>query len=300
MVSEVTTLDDLMIDVAGAKVRVLRGGSRDLPVALFLHGGLPGISPYCSGAHIWGDAPALFGENRHVVVPDMPGSGGTVPTESPSVPSLARHVASLLTALDLESVDVVGHELGGLIGMTLALDQPARVRSLSVVASPMAAPTADGLDNIVLCAPPEPLWGRESQAWVFERLSYSHTHVTPGLLDACVAAARGPAHRRSAEMVAQSQNFLVPSLTKSRHQLWNACRNQGVPVPTQIVWASHDPTTSREQAFILFKTIAAKQSATQMHVINRSGSFPFREQPAAFCHVISAFQAGVAAEIAAN
>jgi hypothetical protein len=68
-------------------------------------------------------------------------------------------------------------------------------------------------------------------------------------------------------------------------------------VPTQIVWASHDPATSREQAYVLFKTISEKQTATQMHVINRSGSFPFREQPEAFHHVISAFQEGVRVEI---
>ena len=37
-----------------------------------------------------------------------------------------------------------------------------------------------------------------------------------------------------------------------------------MPVPTQIVWASHDPATSRDQAYVLFKTIAEKQTATQL------------------------------------
>ena len=58
----------------------------------------------------------------------------------------------------------------------------------------------------------------------------------------------------------------------------NVYRNKGLPVPTQIVWASHDPLTSREQAYVLFKAISEKQAATQMHVINRSGSFAFRER----------------------
>ncbi|MGB7099862.1 MAG: hypothetical protein WBD95_14000 [Xanthobacteraceae bacterium] len=52
-----------------------------------------------------------------------------------------------------------------------------------------------------------------------------------------------------------------------------------VPVPTQIVWASHDPATTREAGFVLFDVISGKQKATQFHVINRAGSFPFREQP---------------------
>ena len=159
----------------------------------------------------------------------------------------------------------------------------------------MTTPTADGFDDILLAGPPPPLWGRELQAWVFERLSYGHGHITPALLDACVAAGQGEAHRRSVEM-AKSDNKLAASMAKARYALWEACRNKGVPVPTQIVWASHDPSTSREQAYVLFRTISEKQAATHFHVINRSGCFPFREQPLSFHHIISAFQDGVRAE----
>lgn len=282
------------IDAGGIKTRVLRGGQQGAPVTLFLHGGLPGVTPYCSGAHIWDDTPQAFGASRQVIVPDMPGSGGTVPTGALTVDSLAEHVIALLSALGLARVDVVGHDLGALVGVALALRHSETIRSLAVVASPMTAPTADGLDNILFRALPQPQWGRESQAWVFERLSYSHAHITPTLLDACVAAAGGAAHRKAVEMAALAA--LAPSMGKTRYQLWDACRNKGIPVPTQVVWASHDPATSREQAFVLFKTIAEKQTATQMHVINRCGSFPFREQPESFHHVVAAFQDGVLAE----
>src|SRR5256885_985992 len=173
------SLVETTIDAGGTKTRVLRGGSQGAPAVLFLHGGIPGVTPYCGGAHLWGGTPAHFAEERHVVVPDLPGSGGTVPSGPPTIASLAQHVLALLSALDLPRVDVVGHDLGGLIGVALALEHPARVASLAVVSSAMTAPTADGLDNILLAAPPAPLWGRESQAWVFERLSYAHGHITP-------------------------------------------------------------------------------------------------------------------------
>jgi len=287
-----TKFSETTIDVAGIKTRLLRGGPKDAPVALFLHGGIPGVTPYCSGAHIFGDTPALFAGTRHVIIPDLPGSGGTVPTAPPTIASLATHVTALLSALDIQRADIVGHDLGGLVGVALALEHPAKVNSLSVVASAMTAPTADGLDNILLAAPPAPLWSRASQAWAFERLSYAHGHITPTLLDTCVAASEDEAHRKSVEM-AKSGNTLAASMGRTRYALWDACRNKGVPVPTQIVWASHDPATSREQAFVLFKTIAEHQTATHLHVINRAGSFPFREQPESFHHVVSAFQNGL-------
>jgi 2-hydroxy-6-oxonona-2,4-dienedioate hydrolase len=290
-----SSLAETTIDASGTRTRVLRGGPQDAPAILFLHGGIPGGTPYCSGAHIWGETTEMFAERRHVVVPDLPGSGGTVPTAPPTMTSLTQHLLALLSALKITRVDVVGHDLGGLIGIALALEHPARVASLAVVSSATMAPTADGLDNILLAAPPRPLWERESQAWVFERLSYCHGHITPALLDACVAAGQGEAHRMSLEM-AKSGNALAASMARTRYALWDACRNKGVPVATQIVWASHDPATTRDQAYVLFKTIAERQTATQMHVINRSGSFPFREQPESFHHVVSAFQDGVRAE----
>ena len=69
-----------------------------------------------------------------------------------------------------------------------------------------------------------------------------------------------------------------------------------VPVPTQIVWASHDRATTREASFVLFDVISGKQKATQFHVINHAGSLPFREQPAAFHHIVASFGEGVRQE----
>jgi hypothetical protein len=44
---------------------------------------------------------------------------------------------------------------------------------------------------------------------------------------------------------------------------------------------------------VLYDAIAAKQTATQFHVINRAGSLVFREQQAAFHHVVASFGRGV-------
>lgn len=285
------------LDVNGTQSRVLIGGTAGAPATLFLHGGIPGVTPYCSGAHIWGACPAAF-HDRSLIVPDLPGSGGTVQGSQPlTMDALGEHVMTMLSALSLDSIDVVGHDLGGLIGVWMALLHPSRLRSLSIVTSPMCPPTADGLDNILLASPPQPLWSRESQSWAFERLSHIHTHIDAPLLDACVAASQGEAHcKASADMKENYARTFVPSMNRVRYRLWNACRNDGLRVPTQIVWASHDPATSRESGWVLFNAISGRQKASQMHVINRSGSFPFREQPAAFHHVVTSFADGARTE----
>lgn len=283
------------LDVEGRRTRILRGGRSGALTTVFVHGGTPGVTPFCSGSFIWGAAPARFAESRDVVVIDLPGAAGTdFGSEALTMTVLSRHVLSVLDGLGVQAADYVGHDLGGLIGIDLALSNSTRLRSLAVVASATAAPTADGLDNLLLLSPPAPLWGRDSQAWALDRLSYAHHHIDGALLDACVAAGQSAPHREAVKSMRDAHaSVFAPSVARTKYSLWEACRNDGVRVPTQIVWGSHDPASSREQAFVLFTVIAKRQPATQFHVINRSGNFPFREQPETFHHVVSAFHEGL-------
>lgn len=284
-----------VMDIGGRRTRILRAGKDGMPTAVFLHGGFPGVTPFCSGSHIWGNVLDTFGITRNVIAIDLPGSGGTALGSEPlTVDVMGRHVLDVMSSLSIGSFDVVGQDLGGLIGLWLALEQPETLRGLSVVASPMSSPRGDGLDNILLVSPPLPLWGRESQAWAFERLSCSHFHIDRTLLDPCVSASEGAPHRAAAEaMKTDYARAMMPSVNRARYRLWEACRNDGLRVPAQIVWASADPATRTEEGFVLFDAIARRQPAAQFHLINRSGSFPFREQPRAFHHVVAAFQDGV-------
>jgi 2-hydroxy-6-oxonona-2,4-dienedioate hydrolase len=298
MVSPMVSMSEQIITVAGGAVRALCSGENGAPAAVFLHGGTPGVTAYCGGAHVWGDALARFGRNRRVIALDLPGSGASaLPAAPPNFDMMTRTVLDVLDRMAIPAFDLVGHDLGGFMGLALAIEAPDRLRSLSVVASPMSPPIGDRLDDTVLLAPPQPLWSRESQHWVFDRLSYSHGHIDDALLAACVAAAAGAPHQQAvAAMRQHNAGTFAPSVGKARYRLWEICRNDGVKVPTQVVWSSHDPLTSQEAGFVLFDAIAKKQSATQFHLINRAGSFPFREQPAAFHHVVAAFQDGVMVE----
>jgi pimeloyl-ACP methyl ester carboxylesterase len=298
MVGMMSTLQEHTTTIAGQKARFLRGGRSGAPSALFLHGGIPGVTPFCSGAHIWGDSLNPFLKDLDVVAPDLPGSGGTIAGAEPlTIDTLGRHVVALMTASSIEVADVIGQDIGGLVGLWLALHHPSRVRSLSVVASPMSAPTGDTLDDLLFASTPVPLWSRASQAWALERISYGHAHIDDRLLDACVAAAEGAAHRGAVEYMKGSlAKTFASSIGRTKGLLWETCRNAGVQVPTQIVWANNDSAAIREGGFVLFEAIAAKQKATHMHVINRAGSLPFREQPAAFHHIVASFGEGVRLE----
>ncbi len=105
----------------GARLRSFAGG--DGPPILLLHG---------FGGSAWNFAelaPLLDG--HRLVVPDLPGQGGSAPLPAPSLAGFADAVAGLL---DGPAV-VVGHSMGGVVALRLAERHPGLVSGL-VLAAP--------------------------------------------------------------------------------------------------------------------------------------------------------------------
>jgi pimeloyl-ACP methyl ester carboxylesterase len=79
-----------------------------------------------------------------VLAPDLRGHGrSSRPRGRLTVAAMARDVAALLSMLDAAPAHVVGLSLGGCVAQALALDEPARVRSLTLV-NTFARPAAAG------------------------------------------------------------------------------------------------------------------------------------------------------------
>ena len=198
---------------------------------------------------------------------------------------------ALLPAAGIRSCFVVAHDLGSLVAIELATRFPELVRGLSIVSGVAAAPTGDGLENLTLAYPPLPLWTRNSQRWAFEQLSYAPHHISDGLarrLRGCRAAIAPPDGGRSdAGRGIGERIHAQPMQAKGR--FYERCRGPGVPVPVQVVWGSHDRLGALDQGLWLFRLVASRQKAAQFHVINRVGSFAFREDPQSFHQLISSY-----------
>jgi pimeloyl-ACP methyl ester carboxylesterase len=94
---------------------------------LFLHG-------LGSCAQDWLLQMPVLAERFRVIAPDLPGHGESdKPQGRVRVVDLASDVIGLLDALEVSHAHVVGLSLGGCVAQQLALDFPARVRSLTLV-----------------------------------------------------------------------------------------------------------------------------------------------------------------------
>lgn len=95
----------------GDRLRVQRGGSGDA-VVLLLHG-LGATGDVWHGVHEQlADGPCRW------ITPDLPGHGGSEPLERYTFGHMAAVLAELVE--DHEHVVVLGHSLGGVLGLTLA------------------------------------------------------------------------------------------------------------------------------------------------------------------------------------
>ncbi|CRM82888.1 acetoin dehydrogenase dihydrolipoyllysine-residue acetyltransferase subunit [Pseudomonas sp. 8 R 14] len=116
------------VEVGGRLLRYLDLGDGGTPLVL-VHG-------FGGDLNNWlFNQPALAAERRVIAV-DLPGHGESGKhLQTGDAEELSQAVLALLDHLKLERVHLAGHSMGGLVSLTLAGQAPARVASLTLIAS---------------------------------------------------------------------------------------------------------------------------------------------------------------------
>jgi aminoacrylate hydrolase len=107
----------------------IHGRTDDGAPTILLSSGLGGA------AHYWASQIPALAKDFRVIAYDQAGTGrtgGALPSGY-TIADMAAEVASLLDDLHVEKAHVMGHALGGLIGLQLAVDRPALVDRLILV-----------------------------------------------------------------------------------------------------------------------------------------------------------------------
>ena len=119
---------DKTVSANGLKIHYLDWGTVGKPFMVLLHG-LRGH------AHSWDDVSAAMFQDFHVLALDQRGRGDSdwAPGGDYSTESFVDDLAAFSRALGLDSFVLVGHSMGGRIGMAFAARNPEKVQRLVIV-----------------------------------------------------------------------------------------------------------------------------------------------------------------------
>jgi pimeloyl-ACP methyl ester carboxylesterase len=182
----------------------LEAGKGD-PV-LLLHG-------VADSAHTWERIMPRLAPGYRLYAPSLPGFGRSDKPGGDYSPAFFTDCAvAFLDALGLERVRLVGHSLGGLVALRLALAQPGRVASLTLIGSAgLGREVNPAVRSLVLPGARESLilWGRTwpgawqwsaslsqllfARPWLIDRAWYQRLYrmaLLPGYLEAVAGTLR--------------------------------------------------------------------------------------------------------------
>lgn len=114
-------------DIAGIRTRYWLGGE-GRPLVL-VHG-------LAGAAWNFTELAPLLAARRRVLIPDLPGHGGTAALRAPGgIGDLAAHVAHLTEHEGMAPAPVLGYSMGGVVALRLATEQPDGVTAVLLLAS---------------------------------------------------------------------------------------------------------------------------------------------------------------------
>lgn len=117
------------IPTNGTTIHVRVGGSG--PAVILLHG-------YGETGDMWEPLAERLARDHLVIVPDLRGLGlSAKPAGGYDKKTQAGDVAGVLAALRVDSVDVVAHDIGNMVGYAFVAGNPARVRHFVLMDAPI-------------------------------------------------------------------------------------------------------------------------------------------------------------------
>jgi pimeloyl-ACP methyl ester carboxylesterase len=109
------------VHVRGIRLHVAEGGPRDAPPVLLLHG-------WPQHWWMWRDVLPALARDHRVIAPDLRGLGWSeAPRRGYVKQEMADDNIALLDALELDRVDLIGHDWGAFTGFLVCLTAPERI-----------------------------------------------------------------------------------------------------------------------------------------------------------------------------
>ena len=281
---ELDGVEHRYVDVRGARLHVAEIGSG--PAVLLVHG-------WPQHWWAWRSLMPLLAAEFRVLALDLRGFGWSEATpRGYRKDELAEDVVGVLDALEIDRVNLVGHDWGGIVGILACLKHPDRIARFAAMNTGHVWPTLSlrGLPKQLggfayqgLLA--SPVLGRRMGASprvlkaVHSSISTRTEAVLDGL-DSYTARFKDPARAKAASQVYRTfQLYEYPAWVRGRYA------EQRLTTPTLWLHGLQDPVIRPK----LFKDIVEHADDVRIEYLEDCGHFPPEERPEFVARELRAF-----------
>lgn len=258
--------------VGGQEIHAMEAGRDGRQIALMIHG-------WSSSWYAMSPLMGLLAQRFHCIAIDLPGYG-----QSPSLPgstTIAGYVnvlADLIEHLNDGPVVLVGHSMGGMIGVTLALTHPILVERM-VLLSPTISGRLSTAINLLI-SPITVLERFRSGSFLVQTVENGIVGLTDRLMRPVSFAARSGI--TASDYMRLRADARRPGQGKVRAECFQAMRENNLSdrlskmdTPTLILWGAEDNTVPLRDAGI----VADEWPEADLRILPQAGHWPHFETP---------------------
>jgi 2-hydroxy-6-oxonona-2,4-dienedioate hydrolase len=257
----------------------------DGPPLVLLHGSGPGVS----GWQNYRGVLAALAEHHRCLVLEFPGFGVSDPAKGHPMMTAAAAVLQLLDGLGLQSADMIGNSMGGIVALNVAAAHPRRVGKLVTIGGVgltlFSASPAEGI-NLLMEFAANPT--RERLVEWLHSMVYDRALVTEELIEERWALATAADSLATARAMYSRETFLArqAAMADSDQPPYWAMLHK-VSAPTLLTWGRDDRVSPLDSVLVPMRTMPN----AEVHVFPRCGHWTMLEQRDAFVATVLAFLA---------
>jgi pimeloyl-ACP methyl ester carboxylesterase/CRP-like cAMP-binding protein len=268
--------------VNGQVLNVVEEGQPKRQVALLIHG-------WSSSWYALSPLMELLSLRFHCLAVDLPGYGSSPPlSRRATIPDYADLLAEFIAHVSDGPVVLVGHSMGGMIGITLALRHSILVERMVLI-----GPTVTGHLSAFINLAVSPITVLEwfgLGSWLVSMGERSFVGLTDRIMRPASFAERGKIteedyERLRADARRTGQGRVRAECFFAMRENNLSGRLKGVETPALVIWGAEDNTVPLRDASV----IADEWPDADLRILPKAGHWPHFEAPGATRRLVAAY-----------